>query len=326
MSPHASDRKLDALEQLRADPQSDATLEALRKALRDRSSLVVAKAARLAAEFRLPQLLPDLTTAFDRLMMNAARADPQCWGKTAIVKAMKALGPGDAGVFLRGASHFQHEPVWGGTEDTATALRSACAAALVESGLIARDTVLAVLVDLLADPEVPVRIDAARGLACMAGLDAALLLRLKIRLGDHEPEITGECFRALLSIVGNEGVPVVGGYLRSKEPDIRVEAASALGESRQPDAVALLKTAWNDESDGAVRKAILLALAASRQPEAIDFLIELVGSGERGALTALAVLRGSDEIRRRVADAVRSAGDPKFEAEFEREFPTEPEE
>ncbi len=99
MSPHASDRKLDALEQLRADPQSDATLEALRKALRDRSSLVVAKAARLAAEFRLPQLLPDLTTAFDRLMMNAARADPQCWGKTAIVKAMKALGPEDAGVF-----------------------------------------------------------------------------------------------------------------------------------------------------------------------------------------------------------------------------------
>ncbi len=140
MSPHASDRKLDALEQLRTDPQSGATTEALRKALRDRSSLVVATAARLAAEFGLAQLLPDLTAAFDRLMVNAIKADPQCWGKTAIVKALRQLGPEDAGVFQRGAAHFQHEPVWGGAEDAAAALRSACAAALMECGLAARDT------------------------------------------------------------------------------------------------------------------------------------------------------------------------------------------
>ncbi len=183
--------------------------------------------------------------------------------------------------------------------------------------------VLSVLVDLLADPEAPVRIDAARGLACMAGFDAALLLRLKIRVGDREPAVTGECFRALLSIVGNEGVPVAGGYLRGKDPEIRAEAASALGESRQTDAVVLLKTAWQEESDASVRAAILLALAASRQPEAIDFLVELVASGDRGALTALAALRGSDEIRRRVAEAVRSGVDPALQANFKREFPDE---
>ena len=56
----------------------------LRKALGDRANLVIAKAARLAAELGCRDLVPDLLRAFDRLMENGATRDPQCWGKNAL--------------------------------------------------------------------------------------------------------------------------------------------------------------------------------------------------------------------------------------------------
>src|ERR1700691_151721 len=63
----------------------------LRKALGDRVNLVVAKAARIAADRQLRELIPDLLAAFDRLFEDAVVRDTQCWGKNAIARALTEL-------------------------------------------------------------------------------------------------------------------------------------------------------------------------------------------------------------------------------------------
>lgn len=162
MSSPKADRKLAELEALRSDPSSVATLTALRAALRDRSASVAAKAAKLAAEFGRRELLPELTQAFDRFLTDAARTDPQCWAKNAIAAALRTLRADDPGPWLRGVAHVQFEAVWGGKADTAAALRSACALALLDCDAVGAAQLLPILADLLADPEKTVRVDAVR--------------------------------------------------------------------------------------------------------------------------------------------------------------------
>ncbi|MGH8629508.1 MAG: hypothetical protein ACREU7_01915, partial [Burkholderiales bacterium] len=194
----ALERKIRALELLRSEPESPSTLEQLRQALKDRSNYFVSKAAALAGDLRLVALEPDLLAAFDRFMANPVKSDPQCWAKNAIAKALKDLDHQDPEIFLRGLAHFQLEPVWGGREDTATALRGTCALALPGCSLDDLE-VLRRLVDALADPAKPVRIDAARAIAQLPRPESALLLRLKALVGDSDPEVKGQCFASLLS-------------------------------------------------------------------------------------------------------------------------------
>src|ERR1700726_1907985 len=161
MSKEAFDRKMEALEALRSTGASETTTEQLRKALKDRNNYLVSKAAALSGELGLQPLIPDLIAAFDRFLIDAVKTDPQCWAKNAIVKTLKDLGHDDPEVYLRGMRHFQLEPVWGGRNDTAATVRGACALALVACSLD-RVGILRHLVDLAADPEKSVRIDAAR--------------------------------------------------------------------------------------------------------------------------------------------------------------------
>src|SRR5579884_980430 len=130
----AFERKIEAISALRsAGPE--AAVAPLRKALKDRSNYLVSKAAAVAGEHRLKELIPDLIAAFERFMIDAVKTDPQCWAKNAIVKALKDLNHDDPAVYLRGIQHVQLEPVWGTTEDTALTLRGACALALVSCAL-----------------------------------------------------------------------------------------------------------------------------------------------------------------------------------------------
>jgi len=55
--------RLDELRQLRSATPNDAVLSVLRKALRDRSNLVVAEAAKIIAGLHLSTLIPDLLDA-----------------------------------------------------------------------------------------------------------------------------------------------------------------------------------------------------------------------------------------------------------------------
>src|SRR5580658_5552733 len=102
----------------------------LRKALLDRVNLVAAKAARVAAELQLRELIPELLAAFDRLFVDPVERDTQCWAKNAIAKALTEMDYRESAPFLRGSRHIQMEGVWAGQQDTAQTLRGICLLAL----------------------------------------------------------------------------------------------------------------------------------------------------------------------------------------------------
>jgi HEAT repeat protein len=331
-SKEAFDRKLAALESLRADPGSLATLDALRKALKDRNNFLVAKAATLCEQLSLKALKPDLATAFERFMIDPVKSDPKCWAKNALAKALKDLEHDDPAVFLRGIVHIQREPVWGGQSDSAVTLRGICALALVATTLD-RVSILMQLVDMLADPEKPARIDAIRALGQFPGHDTVHLLRLNTLLAGMDPEVAGNCFDALLSIDPAESVPFVARFLSALDPDVRAEAAAALGSSPEPLALYLLQRTFEDRIDPELKAAILRSLAASRQAPAADFLLTVIEEARpelaATALESLAAGRFREEFHAPAAEAVRHRNLGELTAAFHRYFspspiPTEP--
>jgi len=318
----AFDQKMEAIEALRSSPGSPATVEQLRKALKDRNNYIVSKAAAVAGDLGLRDLIPDLIAAFQRFMTDSVKSDPKCWAKNAIAKSLKDLEYSEADFFLRGLKHFQYEPVWGGKEDTAATLRGASALALVSCAL-PRFAILTHLVETLAaDPGKSVRVDAARATAQLSGLDSILLLRLKASCGDKEAEVVGQCFAGLLEISPPDSIPFVASFLYAENTDVRVEAAAALGECHEPAAVAVLQEHWRAQSDPDTRRAILLSLGPSRQIAAADFLLSVVMEGltedARNAIRALAASRFREDYRERVATAMESR--PNLLEVFHKEF------
>ena len=316
------EEEIDRLNLLRDGPPAQAAA-ALRKALADRVNLMVAKAAKLSAELELRDLVPDLLRAFDRLCEKPVERDPQCWGKNAISKALVALGHCEAAPYLRGLRHIQMEPVWGGQEDTAATLRGTCALALPACADITRAQVLRHLVDAFTDRALPVRSDAARALAQMQGDEAILLLRLKARMGDLESEIVGQIFDYLFQLEREQALAFVAEFLEPKLGATAEEAALALGSSRLPGAVDLLRQAWNRERDPDFRLVLLRALSATRQPDALEFLLNLVRNGRAAeaaaAVEALALHRDSADIRRQAEEAARQR-EPEVRRQFQQSF------
>lgn len=289
MSKQSFDRKLEDIDALRSAPEELAR-DQLGAALKDRSNYVVAKAAKMAGERQFESLIPDLIKAFDRLMKDPVKSDPQCWAKDAITKTLKDLEHADPAVFLRGIAHFQLEPVWGGRKDTAVTLRGTCALALTNCAVPAFD-VLVLLTGLLNDPETPARIDAARAIAQLSAREGVLPLRLKALIGDAEPEVVGHCLAALLSLAPQDSLPFVGGFLNSALPDLRLEAAGVLADSREPQALHLLKSFWDRQTDPEVKRSILTFLSGSPLPESAEFLLSaLEDSSTELAMNALEAL------------------------------------
>jgi HEAT repeats len=323
MASRKIEEKLDRLTLLRQADRSEAIF-GLQTTLADRANVVVAKAAKIAGELELYDLMPDLARAFDRLFEKPVETDPQCWGKNAIAIALRDLGYQSAAPFLRGLRHIQMEPVWGGREDTAQVLRAACCAALPQCADLTRDEVLRHLVDAFTDASDKVRVDAARSIEHMGGADSALLLRLKARIGDKEATVTGQVFESLLRLERDGALPFVAEFLDSGDDEIRGEAALALGSSRLPDALTILKQAWKRARDWNRKQVFLRGLSASRLPEAIEFLLDLLKSGRQGeaaqALDALALHRDSAEIKKMVEEAIISKREDDLQARFRQLF------
>jgi HEAT repeat protein len=202
------------------------------------------------------------------------------------------------------------EPVWGGQEDTAAPLRGSCALALIQCADLRRSAILRHVLDALTDRADSVRIDAARALEQLEGDDAALLLRLKARLGDENPRVTGQTMESLLTIEAEQAVPFVSGFLESKKGEIFEEAALALGASRLPQALEALQKAWQCERNRPRGDAILGLIAASRRPDGIEFLVSLIREGSDRdasvAAKALEVHREAAEIQKQVKEALRA--------------------
>jgi hypothetical protein len=306
------ERQLEDLKALRSAGPSEATVAALRKALADRVNVIAAKAAAITAELQLQALIPDLRKAFERLFDKPGQTDPQCWGKNAIAKALKDLGHAESGAFLRGLRHVQMERAYLRQEDTAVILRGTCAMALVQCTDITRDETILHLLEVLTEEAATVRVDAARALEQMDGREAVWLLRMKARVGDREAPVTGQVLESLLNVEGSSAVAFVAGFLEDKQEEVREEAALALGTSRLPPAVEVLKEAWTKSRGEMQGRVLLRAISASRQDTAIEFLLNIVRQGRQWeaeeALLALELHRDSEELSKRIAEAVASRG------------------
>lgn len=318
------ERELENLAALRNSQPGEARTKALRKALNDKVNVMVAKAAAVTDDLQLEMLIPDLCAAFDRLLIDPAKTDPKCWAKEAIVKALKRLGHADSGVFVKGVHHVQLEPVWGGEEDAAANLRATCALALLDCTDITREDKLWLIMPLLTERSASLPKDAALALQSLEGRESALLLRIKARMGDRDPTVTGQVLESLLRVEGDAAIPFVVEFLRSTDRETREEAALALGVSRLTGAVRALTDAFDQQRLLLDSELLCRALSISRHEEAFQFLLDVIRTHRlndaRAALNSLNVYRDSAELREKVAVAVGKRTEPEIQRDFARVF------
>jgi HEAT repeat protein len=306
-----------------------AAIQQLRKALGHRNNLLVAKAAKVAAEVEIAALLPDVLAAFERFFVDAAKSDPQCWAKNALAKALVKLEHRGKDAYLRGMRHHQMEPVWGGQSDTAGALRGTCTHALVDCPGISDAELLAALLEPLTDDDKTVRVEAARALGQVGGVSAALLLRLLAMRSKDEPEaeVMGAVYSSLLGLEGAAAIPLVAEALEDGG-ERSGEAAFALAEMRHAEALKALLARLRDGADAWFGSVLLSAIAVTRLPEAIDFLLALIADDGREAAEAIEAvgrIAPSAELRARVEAAVEQADCPRLRRALREHLPPIPE-
>lgn len=310
------DAELAELEALKGAPVDAAVTERLRRALGHRNNFVVSKAAKLVAEGSIAALLPDVLAAYERFFEDAEKTDPLCWAKNALVKALVALEHRGKDAYLRGLKHHQLEATWGGKTDTAGTLRGECAHALVNCPGVADMELLSLLLELFADADKAVRVEAARAVGNVGGPSAVMLLRLRAMLGKgEEPEVLGACFAALLELESARAIEFVARFLEAGD-DASAEAALALAGARKPEALNALIARRHGILEEWFGGVLLSAIALSRLPDAIDYLVGILEREERDAAAVIEAIgrsAPSDETRVRVEEAIRRTGSPKLE-------------
>jgi len=298
------------LERLRALRDADAAtrVAALRRALRDPSNYLAAKAAELAAACGDGALVPDLLEVYDAYFgEDAAQRDPQVWAKEAIARALRALGHRDPAAFVRGLHHVQLEPVWGKLVDAAPNLRCVCAQALVDTDL-STAAALRELLPHVVDAFAVVRVEVINAIAQIGGEEAALLLRLKALCGDPNAEVIGACFAAVVEHEPSAATAFIQPFLAAHAEDVAVEAAGALVLSRDPDALDAVRAFLHSELSRDAREAVVTVCAGSPQPAVTELLLEIVAGTDAGlaerAVRALAQSRFRQQARERARAAV----------------------
>jgi hypothetical protein len=276
----------------------------LRQALAHAHYRPVARAAELAADGLHYPLEAALMEAFRRLAALDHKRDPGCIAKGALARALVALDSLDAAFFRAGLKLRQPEPAWGEPVDTAADVRASCAMGLAASGDAGA---LPDLVDLLADPEHRARIGAVRAIGCTEPRAANAVLRTKALLGDAEPEVTGECFRAVLAVDAAAGPDFVARWLDGTGGvELAELAALALGESRLDAAVAALRARWEAEPFRRPWHQVLLRAAAlARSDGALAWLLGLAADADAGTARQVIDALAANRHQRRVADALR---------------------
>jgi len=284
---------------LRSEPPSPAGRAEAAKYLNSKMNLVVAKAARIAGEWLAAELTPQLVEAFDRFMLKPETTDKRCAAKIEILKALCKLEYPSPSIFRRSLRHVQMEPTWGGSVDTAAAVRALGAMGLAQTDY---PEALEEIVPLLLDAERDARIGALRAIAASGLPGGALLLRLKALSGD-EPEVLGECFAALLRAAPSQSLEFVAKFLDHREEAVAEAAALALGDSRLESAFAVLREAF-ERTRALPRRTLLLAIALLRRENAIDYLLDLVQNGEgqtsADAVAALAMYEKDPNLQERL--------------------------
>ncbi len=315
------EKALDRLGELRHRDPSPQDIEEIRKFLAHKSNLLVAKAAKLAAQHRRSELTHDLVAAFHRFMANPAQNDKRCAALTGIAEALYEMDYCEPDIYLKGLKHIQMEASFGPPIDAAAALRGISAQALLRTRY---KEAMSTIIPLLVDREPPARIGAVRALATNGGNTGALLLRLKVLTGDSEPEVIAECFLGLLNSAAEDSLRFVAEFLDTEDQAISDAAIWALGQSRLPAAFEPLKAHWEKTIARDQRTTILSGIAMLRLEVGIEFLCSIIETENQttatDALNALAAFKSNSSIREAVAAAVRKRRDKNLQATFAREF------
>jgi HEAT repeat protein len=261
--------------------------------------------------------------------VDATKSDPQCWAKNALAIALVKLEHRGKDAYLRGMRHHQLEPVWGGQSDTAGALRGTCTLALVDCPGISDAELLAALLEPLTDTDKTVRVEAARALGQVGGVSAALLLRLLALRGSHEPEaeVMGAVYSSLLGLEGTAAIPLVARALEDGG-ETAGEAAFALAEMRNAKALKALQARLRQGADVWFGSVLLSAIAVTRLPEAMDFLLAMIADNKREAaeaIEAIGRIAPNAELRARVEAAVAEADSPRLRKALQEHLPAIPE-
>ncbi len=300
------------LASLRDSPISEASIAELRPLLKSKQMLAVAHTAKCVADLGLTQLVPDLISAFDRFLTKPVETDPNCHAKSAIADALYRLNASADAVFLEGIHHIQPEPVWGGQVDTAPKLRGICAMGLVRMHYA---DVMTELADLLADPEIPARLAAARAIAYSGNEAGAPLLRLRALAGD-EPEVVADCLIALIKLTPQQALSFAARFLNAPSAQTQELTALAIGESRLAGAFDLLQSWWGRQANPALRTTALLSIAMLRSDASIEFLLSLIAKGRaldaKDAIAALKLYQQDQGLWERVEAAVVQRGEPNL--------------
>ena len=310
------ERQLAALDDLPADRV--ARSKPLAEALARGHYRVAAKAARLTGDALLYDLVPALLAAYRRFLDKPIKSDPVCYAKKAIARALVALDCEDVEFFRSGLNLKQMEPVWGGTADTAADVRGTCALGLVATGY---PRALVEIAALLYDAEPDARLGAIRAAANGSPREAELLLRSKVLAGDVEPAIIGECFSALMSIEPEDSLAFVAKWITDANDVLRELAALALGESRVPAALDVLKTAWEEPLvTDELRFAIIRAAAAHRSEAAFAWLLSI--AAEARTLVAERVIESLEPYKNnaQLAERLGTVLDARRERELSETF------
>ncbi|MEO1403160.1 MAG: HEAT repeat domain-containing protein [Cyanobacteria bacterium J06635_1] len=291
-------------------PPTEEAIVTLQQVLTSKQPVAIAQVAKLVLKHHLTQLIPDLAIQFERMLTKGASADPNCIAKKAIANTLYQLEYPETELFLSGIHHIQMEPVWGKSVDTAPGVRAICALGLVRFNY---RNVMIELADLLADPEIEARVGAARAVAYSENPQGVPLLRLKLHLGDPEPQVLSECFIALLQLAPQHSFPLVARFLESSDPAICELAAFALGEARIAEAFQVIKQAWQQTRALELRQSFLVAIATLRTDEAIQFLTGLIEKSKladaNDALIALSIYRHTEDIWQIVKAAAQHRND-----------------
>lgn len=319
--PDPVEQALDQLAALKNEATRPSASTELRAFLKSRSNLVVAKAATCASHFRAAELVPDLMAAFHRLMQNPGKLDKTCAATTEIVCALHELDYTGPEIYLLGIHHVQMEGSFGPPIDAAAKLRAISALGLARTTYpAALDEIVSLLVDEWPDA----RIGAIRALAVNGGRAGALLLRLKLLTGDSEPDVLTECFSGLLTAAPESSLRLIESFVDSEEIAIAEAALLAIGASRLPEALDLLKAKCERTAGGPLRKTVLLAIGMVRSDAAVEFLLGLLEectlAMAKDVLAGLALLRDNEKIRSRVESAVSRRNEKTLDELFGQDF------
>lgn len=319
--PDPIEAALDHFSSLRDEPNQEVVVTGLRKALKDRSNLVVAKAAKLAGELRISAIVPDLVSTFERLMKNPAKLDKRCEATFAIATALHALDYTEPDVYLAGVRHIQLEASFGPPVDEAAKLRAQCALGLVRTR---HPQALIAVSELLADRWAHARLGAIRALASNGGEGGVMLLRYKALMGDKDAEVFAECLSGLLAADFANSLAFVARIMDADGPDTAESAVLAIASQRRTEAFEALREKWERSVNLDIRKTLLTAMATMRIEEATEFLIGLLHSATTSTgveiIRVLAAYQKDERIKARLQDALRTIDNRQLSDAFRAEW------